>query len=183
MSDSTDDLFDRSYADFADAIFRHCAYRLLDRERGRDVMQEAFLRLWQQLQKGVVVENMRAFLYRIANNLIIDEVRKKKERSLDQLMEAGFDPGEDKTADLHTSLQMQQILKVLKHLDIEDREVIVLRYIDDLGPSDIAPILGITPNATSVRIHRAVSALRTVLQQKEKTANFGKGRLPESSPL
>ena len=76
------DTFDHAYADYADAIFRHCAFRLMNRERGKELMQETFLRIWIELGKGVEVLNMRAFLYRIANNLIIDDVRKKKEMSL-----------------------------------------------------------------------------------------------------
>jgi DNA-directed RNA polymerase specialized sigma24 family protein len=103
--------FMQAYDNFADAIFRHCYYRVFDRERGKDLMQETFMRAWQYLNKGEKVLNMRAFLYRIANNLIIDESRKKKEQSLEQLQEAGFDPGRDETPVMQGRLEHQRILK------------------------------------------------------------------------
>ncbi len=160
---SSSDIFDKAYTDFADAIFRHCAFRLLNRERGRELMQEAFLRLWVELEKGTDVLNMRAFLYRIANNLIIDDVRRKKEMSLDQLQEAGWDPGEDKTEQMQDRIQFRDILEKLHRLSATDRELIVMRYIDGLTPSDMAEVLGESPNTVSVRLHRAIKELRALL--------------------
>ena len=75
-----------------DAIFRHCYFRVFDRERARDLVQETFLKTWEYLTRGHDIENIRAFLYRVATNLIIDDSRRKKEISLEQLSESGFDP-------------------------------------------------------------------------------------------
>ncbi|NOS66814.1 MAG: RNA polymerase sigma factor [Candidatus Peribacteraceae bacterium] len=166
------DIFDRSYADYADAIFRHCAFRLMNRERGKDLMQEAFLRLWVELGKGVEVLNMRAFLYRIANNLIIDDVRKKKEMSLDELQETGWDKGEDKTQEMQSRVLFHDILATLKSMKPDDRELIVMRYIDGLTPADIAEVLSEAPNTVSVRLHRAVKELRSLMRSPQ-TSNFG----------
>jgi DNA-directed RNA polymerase specialized sigma24 family protein len=80
--------FQHAYDEYAQAIFRHCHYRVFDRERGKDLMQEVFLRAWEYMARGEEVHNMRAFLYRIANNLIVDESRKKREASLDYLQSA-----------------------------------------------------------------------------------------------
>src|SRR6266566_458854 len=93
-------LFIQVYDQFADAIFRHCWFRVSDRERAKDLTQETFVKVWKILDRGESVENMRAYLYRIANNLIIDHYRKKKDVSLDLLQEDGFEPLEDKTEEL-----------------------------------------------------------------------------------
>ncbi len=157
--------FLQAYDAYSDAIFRHCYYRLFDRERAKDVMQDTFMRTWEYLGKGEKVENIRALLYRIANNLIIDFVRKKKETSLDQLQEAGFDPAaDDDMARAGARLDGAQAVEALKQLDDSHREVLVMRYVNGLEPAEIAHITGETPNTVSVRLHRGLSKLRVILK-------------------
>src|SRR3989344_6415935 len=79
--------FLEAYDKYADAIFRYCYYRVFDRDKANDYVQEAYCRTWKYLMQGNQIENIRAFLYRTANNIIIDESRKKKSFSLDQIME------------------------------------------------------------------------------------------------
>lgn len=71
-----------AYDAYADAIFRHCYFRVFSRERAKELMQETFLRAWDQMVKGEEIRHMRGFLYRVANNLIIDESRKKRSNRL-----------------------------------------------------------------------------------------------------
>lgn len=158
-------LLSDAYEQYADAIFRHCYFRVFSRERGKELMQETFLRTWQYLSEGKTVDNMRAFLYRIANNLIIDESRKKRESSLEALQEAGFDPpGEDGNVKASKLLEEQRILETLAKLDPPYREVFVMRHIDGLKPAEIASMLGESANTISVRLHRATEQLRTFLK-------------------
>ena len=71
-------LFTEAYDKYADAIFRYCYYRLFDREKAKDCMQEAYCRTWKYMSAGKQVDNIRAFVYKTANNIIIDDSRKKK---------------------------------------------------------------------------------------------------------
>src|SRR3989344_4442190 len=71
----------------SDELFRHCHLRLSDRQRALELTQETFLRAWGYVVKGEEVHQWRAFLYRILNNLIVDEYRKHKSQSLDALLE------------------------------------------------------------------------------------------------
>jgi RNA polymerase sigma-70 factor (ECF subfamily) len=153
-----------AYDQYADAIFRHCYFRVFSRERGKELMQETFLRTWQYMADGKHIDNMRAFLYRIANNLIIDESRKKREASLEALQETGFDPsGEDGNATAASKLEERRILETLSKLDAPYRDVFVMRHIDGLKPAEIATMLGESSNAISVRLHRATEQLRKYL--------------------
>ena len=83
--------FLKAYDEFADPIFRHCYFRVFNRERAKDLMQETFTKTWEYLNQSPItnhesrITNMRAFLYRVANNLIIDNSRQKDERSLYQI--------------------------------------------------------------------------------------------------
>ncbi len=110
---------------------------------------------------------MRAFLYRVANNLIVDEVRKKKELSLDGLQEKGWDPGYDQTDDMQKKIEQRRIFETLLLLDEDYRDVIVMRYIDGLPPADIASVLGESPNTVSVRLHRGIKQLRSYMNKAE----------------
>ncbi len=152
-----------AYDAYSDAIFRHCYFRSFDRERGKDLMQETFMRVWQYLAKGGEVQNMRAFLYRVANNLLADEARKKKEMSLDKLQEEGFDPGKDETPLMQSKIEHSRVMQSISHLDKSYRDMIVMRYVSELSPSEIAEVTGESANTVSVRIYRGLKQLRSFL--------------------
>jgi len=153
-----------AYDEYSDAIFRHCYFRVFNRERGKELMQETFMRVWEYILAGQEIRNMRAFLYRIANNLIVDEARKKKEASLDMLQEDGWDPpGADEVGKMQNNLEEQRVLQTLKKIDKAYSETFIMRHIDGLSPAEIAEIIGESTNTVSVRLHRAVKQLRVLL--------------------
>jgi RNA polymerase sigma-70 factor (ECF subfamily) len=150
-----------AYDAHADAIFRHCYFKTSDRELAQDMTQDVFLKAWSYMQSQPI-RNVRAFLYRLADNLVIDWYRKKKSSSLDSLMEEGFEP-----ADLHSRVEERAELSLafakLQELSKDNQKLIVWRFVDDLSPREIAEILGEQENTVSVRIHRALKQLRTSL--------------------
>src|SRR3989344_4975700 len=96
----------KAYDDFADAIFRHCYFRLSNRERAKELMQETFMRVWGYIERGNTIEftKIKPFLYKTASNLIIDEYRRNKnEVSLDRLREDGFEVVEEATTEQEVS--------------------------------------------------------------------------------
>jgi len=148
-----------------DPLFRHCYLRVFHRERAKEIAQEAFCRVWTFIAEGNEVRHLRGFVYKIANNLIIDEARKKREESLEVLAEAGFEPSDDGgMEDLKQKIDAQSVLAVLKSLDGPFREVLTLRYVDGFPPKEIAEILDITPDLVSVRLHRGKKMLREQLR-------------------
>ena len=159
-------IFNDAYEAYADAIFRHCYFRVFDRDRARDLMQDAFVRTWEYLMKGEQIDNIRAFLYRVANNLVIDDVRKKKEASLDSLMEAGFNPGFDGSQEMKNKVDEWKVLSTFKKIEKHYREVLIMRHIDGLSPSEIAEITGESSNVISVRLHRGTQQLRNHLNDE-----------------
>ncbi len=164
------EILTKAYDEYSDAIFRHCYFRVFNRERGKELMQETFMRAWEYLLSEQEILNIRAFLYRIANNLIIDESRKKKEMSLDALQEQGFDPaGKDEVSTMKSRLEEQRVLETLKKIDSSYRETFVMRHIDGLSPAEIAEIIGESTNTVSVRLHRAVKQLRVLLNKNATT--------------
>lgn len=151
-----------AYDAYADALFRHCYFRLYDREIAKDVVQDTFIRTWEYLSNGKTVDNMRAFLYCAANNLVIDHVRKHTTTSLDGLHEKGFDPKDEKAdaSRVFDIVSGREVAQVLHGLEEPYRTVVIMRYIDDLMPREIAMVLGETENVISVRIHRGTKKVR-----------------------
>ncbi|OIP64639.1 MAG: hypothetical protein COV32_00920 [Candidatus Yonathbacteria bacterium CG10_big_fil_rev_8_21_14_0_10_43_136] len=162
--------FLKAYDQFADAIFRHCIFRVSDREKAKDLAQGTFVRVWEYMSQGKEIDNMLAFLYRIVNNLIIDEYRKKKDESLDRMRdEEGFDIGTESMRDIETKDEHAQALALLECLPDKYREALVMRHVDGLSVKDIAHLTHETENVISVRIHRAIEKLKT-LASYNKTA-------------
>ena len=154
-----------AYDRYADALYRHCFFRVFSKARAEELTQETFMKAWEYLAEGKEVQHVRAFLYRIANNLLIDESRKKKEVSLDALLEESnaFEPSYGGENDMERKVLIHEVIEGFKCLDRDERTVLVMRYLDDLDPKEIAEILGMTANNVSVRMNRALKKVRKEL--------------------
>ncbi len=159
--------FTRIYDEHASAVYRHCYYRMLDQQTAEDVMQEAFIRLWTYLAGGKSVENPRAFLYTTANRLIIDMARQRKRRplmSVEKLTEIGREPGESSVEEsiIHRESQ-QKLHDILASLKQPYRDLLIMRHLDGFSVAEIARITGRSAPVVSVQLHRAMRALRSLL--------------------
>ncbi len=158
-----------AYDTFSDPIFRHCLFKVSDRELALDLTQEVFARAWKYISDGTEVTNIKAFLYRVANNLVVDEYRKKKKSvSLDRLMEDGFDVATGEEKRLIDILDGKKAILLLEKVDPKYRQVITMRYIDGLLPKEIALILRESENSISVRINRGLKKAKKLLTREEQ---------------
>lgn len=155
--------FLKVYDTYQEAIFRHCYFRVFNRERAKEIAQEAFMRAWEEVRRGTDVKNIKAFVYRVANNLIIDESRKKSAVSLEGMTDDGFQPTGMTANRISELIDGQMVLSLSKKLEPEYRQVLLMRYVDNLKPKEIAEIIGESQNVVSVRIHRAIKALQQLL--------------------
>jgi len=162
----TEKIFLESYEKFSDAIFRYAYFQTSNRDVALDIAQETFTKTWQYFQKGIKVDNMKAFLYRVAKNLIIDYRRKKKSFSLDKIMETGVDfEGEtDIEREAEEEFNKKEIVKILDKIDEKYREIIVMRYVEEMSIKEIGDILEKSDNHISVIIHRGIYKLKKVLK-------------------
>ncbi len=167
MTEDTDDTaaqeLERVFEAYGDAIFRYLYIQCRDRDLGKDLTQETFLKYWQLLKRGDIIEHERALLYRIAGNLFIDHIRKKKSVSLDQLLVQGVEPGIDPLHETQNRMEVSRALSMLGKLPEQYRQVLILRYVDNLEPAEIAHITKETSNVISVRIHRGLRQLKSFL--------------------
>lgn len=162
-----------AFEKFSDPLFRHAFFRLSNRDRALELTQETFLKAWDYVQGGGEVQQYKSFLYRILNNLIIDEYRKSKQSSLDEMLESDtgelerrMSEGSVREAEEHIDHEtlISQIRARIPELPDAYREAVTMRYIDGFTPKEIAGMLGVTENVVSVRLHRGVLKLRALCQ-------------------
>ncbi|MCX6753364.1 MAG: RNA polymerase sigma factor [Candidatus Nomurabacteria bacterium] len=159
--------FSKAYDDFSDAIFRYCHYKTSNRELALDLTADTFTKTWEYIADGKKIDNLRALLYRVANNLIIDYHRKKKESSLDSLTEQGFDISTENTKEKYEdNFDNKKAMEAIQELDENYRDIIIMRYVDDLSIKEIAKILNEKENNISVKIHRALDKLKKILGEE-----------------
>lgn len=175
-SASPEDRFLHAFDEYGDALLRHATLRISDRERAVDIVHDTFTKAWSYLRAGHEIDTFRPFLYKILNNLIVDEYRKHRESSLDQLMaEDGVDEGnfdelsENTVAALAATMDGKKAFEVLETLPDAFREVLVLRFVDGLGPKEISELIEVSENSVSVRLHRGLKLLRDIIE-RESTA-------------
>ncbi len=161
--------FMEAYDAYADGLFRFLASKIADREVARDLLQDTFTKSWEYCRNGGSVEQWKPFLFRTAYNLVVDTYRKKRSVSLDQLIEdKGFAiPDHDDVRSV-TRAEAARIRNVIDLLDETYRDVLLLRYSEDLPPREIARVMGLSENVVSVRIHRGIKMLREHMKTDKK---------------
>lgn len=173
MKKQAKEQFLKAYDDYAEPLYRHCFFRVFSRPRAEELVQETYMRAWRYLSEGKKIDNMRAFLYRIANNLIIDDARKRKEESLDALMEESdaFEPSYEGHKTIEKDVLLHEVIGIMSNLSQSDRDLLISRYVEDLDPKEIAKILKTTPNNVSVKIHRALKSLKIYIDRQSRSAD------------
>ncbi len=161
--------FVAAYDEYGDAIFRFLAMKISDREVARDLTQETFTRAWDFCVEGGEIRDWKPFLYRTAYNLVVDTYRKKRSVSLDALInDQGFAIADEAAGKENIMrAEMTRIRAAIDTMDETYRDILLMRYVEDLLPQDIARITGLSENVISVRIHRGVEKLKTVMGPKK----------------
>lgn len=169
--------FLKAFDDYNDALFRHASLRISDREKAIDLVHDTYTKVWSYIKGGYEIDNFRPFLYKVLNNLIIDTYRKKKEQSLDALMELeGIDEGsfedlsESTVESLAATIDGRKAFELINELPDQYREVIIYRFVDELGPKEISELVEESENVVSVRIHRGLKFLRQKIEEQDAIA-------------
>ena len=137
-------------------------FKVHDHEIGEDLVQDTFMKTWSYLVKGGKIDVMKAFLYHVLNNLIIDQYRKHKTSSLDTLIESGFEPGIDNTESLMNVLDGKGALLLIQRLPVAYQKIMRMRYIQGLSLKEMSLITGQTKNTIAVQAHRGLEILKTL---------------------
>jgi RNA polymerase sigma-70 factor (ECF subfamily) len=164
------DAFGDLYERHLNAIYRYVFYRVGDVAEAEDLTEVVFLKAWEALDSYEVREvPFAAWLYRIAHNAIVDRHRKHRETlSLD-----AYWPLHDETAGPEDRLDARERLEALtdalSKLAPDHQQVLALRFISGLSHAEASRVLNRTEEAVRVLQHRALNALRKLLDEKTVT--------------
>lgn len=167
--------FEQIYQEYYENIFRFVLFQTKDRDVALDITAHAFMKLWDYISSGRELEYIKALLYRMAKNAIIDASRRKKAESLDILLDAGFDVSskEESLAEIFdTKIDTDLLYAILDELPSHEKELLSLRFLEDLSLVELSEYYTEPTNTISVRIHRAIKKGRNLYEQKRK--NYAK---------
>ncbi|MCF6093868.1 RNA polymerase sigma factor SigW [Microaerobacter geothermalis] len=159
---------------YKDKVY-HLAYRMLgNTQEAEDIGQETFLRVYSNLARYDEGYKFSTWIYRIATNLCIDRLRKRRQvYSLDAEVEGTdgldmysqiSDQRKGPEEEILTSELQGVIQDAIHQLPPKYKNVIILRYVNDLSIQEISEILDIPVPTVKTRIHRGREALRKKLQ-------------------
>ncbi len=149
-----------AYQDYSHSLNLHAFFKIQDHEIGKDLVQETFIKTWSYLVKGGKIDLMKAFLYHVLNNLIVDEYRKHKTTSLNVLIEKGREPHADYSNRFFNILDGKTAILLIQSLPLKYQKIIRMRYIKNFSIKEMSLITGQSKNAVAVQIHRGLAKLK-----------------------
>ncbi|MFH1451008.1 MAG: RNA polymerase sigma factor [bacterium] len=163
-------IFSKAYDRYVEKIYRFVFLKVNSKEIAQDLTSETFLKGWEAFQQRYEenakkpIENMQAFLYQIARNLIVDHYRGKDNPAA--IPDSGvIDPRSDiqQAASLRSDLDM--VKQSLAGLKQEYQDVIIWHYLDDLPIREVAKLLDRSEPTTRVLLSRALKKLRNEIEE------------------
>ena len=130
-----------------------------DRDLTHDIVQEVFIRMMRQQGAFCEVENSKAWLFRVAKNMLIDHARGRIFVPVDEDLEQ-----EETHLDAVDLLAMSCLPRVLSELEQPDREVITACDLQGMNQQDYATLHGLSLPAVKSRLRRARAKLRSQIQ-------------------
>ena len=103
---------------------------------------------------------MKAFLYHVLNNLIVDDYRKRKSISLDAILEKGVEPSVTPAIQFFNIMDGKVAILLIQQLPLKYQKVIHMRYLQELSLREISLITGQSKNAIAVQIHCGLEKLK-----------------------
>ena len=164
------DAFGVLYTHHLDAIYRYVYFRVSDVPLAEDLTEEVFIRAWTALPsyepRG---HRFMSWLYRIAQNLVVDHYRRQSSRASDD------DTEMEKLPDLQSLpedlLAEQQdhasLARAVQQLGDNEQHVIILRFVEGFSHREVADVIGKSEGASRVIQYRALEALAKLMEADE----------------
>ena len=168
--------FTKVYDAYVKDVYRFVYFKIGKEEDARDLTSMIFLKAWNYIQTNTLSDSktLRALVYKIARTSIIDHYREsgnKLEVSLDDENHPVdvVDDQQNMAADFDQTSNLALIYKQLPLLKEEYREIIVLRFVNDLSLEEIAEVTGKGRGNVRVILHRAIAALKEMVEKELPT--------------
>ncbi len=167
--------FAHAYDKYVDQIYRFVYFKVGNKEEAEDITSAIFLKTWNYLnEKGKQTKeefkSLKPLFYRVARNAVIDHYRKNGNKGSVSIetIENPKDHQQDPHKQAEIASDMSMIEGKLSELKEEYREIIVLRYVQELSVNEIADILEKSKGNVRVISYRALKALKELIEEHER---------------
>jgi len=166
-ADGDIEAFGELYSIYLAPIYRYVSYQVRDKMTAEDIVEEVFVKAWKAIGtcKGKS-QTFSAWLYRIAHNHVVNTLRRMNKRVSLESAEVEIETLIEVTnpeQEVEAKLAKQELLEAMACLSQNQRQVIILKFIEGLNNSEIAQILAKREGAIRVLQMRALSKLRLEL--------------------
>jgi RNA polymerase sigma-70 factor (ECF subfamily) len=159
--------FAEIYDRYQPAVYRYITYRVVDTHAAEDLTSEVFVRVVEKIDGFVYRDRpLLTWLYTIARNLVIDHQRRASRVTLLPLDERLVAENGDAEGAAERALTRRRLAVALEHVTEEQRQVILLKFVEGMDNREIARVLGKSVGAVKALQHRALAALERVLRSK-----------------
>lgn len=153
------------YDHYQPKIYRFVLVKVSHREEAEDLTHQIFLHAFEHIGR---YERMgfpfSSWLYRIARNAVIDHYRTKKHPlSLDEVDESLFAAHDPQNLSLDERIDLDRVMKAIRTLKEEYQDVLLMRFVEDLSPREVAAALDKSEGSVKLIQHRAVRELKKIL--------------------
>ena len=157
------------YDQFSPGVYRYAMRLLGDANLAEDCVAETFSRFLKAIRVGRgPQDHLQAYLYRIAHNWITDYYRRRTPPELPLEPEVKSDEQEEPHQVIAGKMERQQMRTALAFLTPDQRQVILLKYLEDWSNNEIAHALQKPVGAVKALQHRALQSLRRILSKQEE---------------
>ena len=139
-------------------------------EDAEELTQDVFLKAFQQLSSFKAESTFSTWIYRIATNLAISAVRKKRNDVLrldDSVFANLSDTQVDAALEDESEEQMERLQQAMNQLEADERALITLYYLEEKPLAEVAFILGMTEGNAKVKLHRIRKKLYVLIKNQE----------------
>ena len=166
-SDARKAEFDRIFTEYSAPIYNYVLRMVGDADRAADVAQDTFIKAYRKLNTLTETSSTRSWLYRIATNTAIDEIRRRRHLAApgleaDRPMEQA-DGGPGPETQVLSGLMDERISRALLHLRPNHRQCLILSDVEDMSAVQIGEVMGMSNGAVRVLLCRARGEMRRLL--------------------
>jgi RNA polymerase sigma-70 factor (ECF subfamily) len=153
---------------FSDALFNYAYKHIGDPQVAEELVSETFFRFLGALERGGGPrEHLKAYLYRITHNLITDRYRRQPAAFLELDEERLPDDKPGPTSIIASRQDADRVRQALRLITPEQRQVIVLKYLEGWSAGEITQIMDKSIGAVKALQHRGLAALKRILIDQE----------------
>ena len=139
----------------------------VNQAEAEDILQDAFVKIWKHLNGFNTDLKLSSWLYRIVHNEVVSQWRKAKRNREQPLQNIKSEHHQYVTAGSELQLEEESEIELaIKHIPSKYREVLVLRYLEEMSYEDISDILKLPEGTVATRLNRAKKMLERSLSQK-----------------